>query len=108
MTSHKLLILASCAYGYIGKCPCCEKFNLVFNNQLFIFSEDDLRQFRRMFDDENTIFDTGDVGASGRTLGMRTPLNNFYLMFTPKEMDNFRNMLDDAFVMIEVNKVLQY
>ena len=108
MTNHKLLILASCAYGYIGKCQCCEKYNLVFNNQLFIFSEDDLRQFRRMFEDEDTIFEAGDLCCNGRTMGMRTPMNNFYLMFTPKELEHFRNMLDDTFVMIEVNKVLQY
>ncbi|MBA4853494.1 DUF6686 family protein [Emticicia sp. BO119] len=108
MTNHKLLVLASSAYGYIGKCHCCEKYNLVFNNQLFIFSEDDLRQFRRMFEDENTIFEAGDLCCNGRSKGMRTPINNFYLLFTPKELAYFKNMLDDTFVMIEVNKVLQY
>jgi hypothetical protein len=108
MTNHKLLILSSCAYGYIGKCKCCEKYNLVFNNQFFIFTEEDLRQFRRIFEDDSTIFEAGDLCCTGRTLGMRTPMNNFYLMFTPKELEYFRNMLDDAFIMIEVNKVLQY
>lgn len=108
MNDHKLIILASCPYGYVGKCPCCEKYNMVFNNQLFIFPEEDLRQFRRVLDDTSTIFDAGDLCCNGRTMGLRTPMNNFYLMFSPKEFEHFKNMLDDVFVMIEVNKVLQY
>ncbi|WP_337040870.1 DUF6686 family protein [Emticicia sp. 17c] len=108
MTNHSLVLLASCAYGYVGKCNCCEKYNLVFNNQLFIFSEEDLRYFRRMLEDETTVFEAGNLCGNGRTIGLKTPLNNFFIMFTPKELENLKNMLDDTFVMIEVSKVLQY
>ena len=108
MINHEVIILATCAYGYIGKCSCCDKYNLVFNNQLFIFSEDDLRFFRRMLENDTTLFETGDICCNGRTIAMKTPMENFFLMFTPKEMDYFQNMLDESFIMIEVNKVLQY
>ncbi|PLK43717.1 DUF6686 family protein [Emticicia sp. TH156] len=108
MDNHKLLILASCSYGYVGKCPCCEKYNMVFNNQLFVFPEEDLRQFRRILDDGDTVFNAGDLCCNGRNIGLKTPVSNFYLMFTPREFEHLRIMLDDAFVMIEVNKVLQY
>lgn len=108
MKTHQLNILATCECGYVGKCNCCEHYNLVFHNQLFIFCEDDLRFFSRNLDYEHTLFDAGNVCCNGRTIAMRTPMNNFYIMFSMDELEILKTMLNDAFVMIEVNKVLQY
>lgn len=103
--SHQTKTLSECPNGYVGYCDCCQRFNVSYNNSLFIFSEDELKGFIQIVRERFGIkpFYT----SHGKEVIVQTPMKNYFLVFTESEIGELLAMMTEASLIAEANQVLR-
>ncbi len=92
--SNSLRILIQESYGYVGKCQGCEHYNVIYKNALFVFSEEELLSFLQALRDFTGSWCLKKPTSTGKEVGLKTGLPNFYLLFTHQEYEELQNMLE--------------
>ncbi|GAB2764764.1 hypothetical protein GCM10027275_02450 [Rhabdobacter roseus] len=106
-SNTELRLLSQKPNGYIGQCPCCEHYNFVFKNFLFVFNEDSLRGFQEVLYDEKYLCTIEPKLPHGKGYLLPSPLPNFMLVFTEKELEELRNLFQEALLTLEVERLLR-
>lgn len=107
--SHsKLRILSQSTNGYIGQCNCCDHYNFVFGNFLFIFTEDGLNGFRSVLYDQQHIYELDAPLRNGKNILFPSPIPNFMLSFSVEELEEVRGLFQETLLVMEVNRVLSH
>ena len=102
---HRLKTLTQQENGYIGYCAGCQSFNVAYKNSLFILSESEFDCYRQVMADRtgmNPFFTTHD-----KEWILKTPMPNYYLMFSEAELDEIIQMMNEASLLMEVNQLLR-
>ena len=102
--NHQTQTLSERTNGYVGFCDCCQRFNVSFNNSLFIFSNAELRSFSEILRDKIGIkpFYT----SHGKEIIVQTPMSNYYLVFTDAEINELIDMITEALLLSDANEIL--
>ena len=102
--NHQTQTLSERTNGYVGFCDCCQRFNVSFNNYLFIFSKAELRSIAEILRDKIGIkpFYT----SHGKEIIVQTPMKNYYLVFTEVEIEELVDMMSEAALLSEANDIL--
>ncbi|MCF0057858.1 DUF6686 family protein [Dyadobacter sp. CY356] len=104
--SHSSLrILSQSKNGYIGQCSCCDHYNFVFGNVLFIFSEDGLSGFHAMLYDKHQFQSLDTALPHGRNHLLRSPIPNFMLSFNDDEVEEIKNLLQETLLALEIDRI---
>ncbi|MHA4737566.1 DUF6686 family protein [Dyadobacter sp. MSC1_007] len=103
-----LRILSQTEKGYIGQCNCCNNFNFAYGNVLFIFTEDGLRGFQSVLYDGYHIQNLNEPLPHGKSHLLASPIPNFMLSFDNAEMEEIRNLFQEALLVLEVDKIFSY
>lgn len=103
--SHQTKTLSERPNGYVGYCECCQRFNVSYNNSLFIFSEGELKGFIQIVRERLGIkpFYT----SHGKEVIVQTPMKNYFLVFTESEIGELLAMMTEASLIAEANQVLR-
>ena len=101
-----LRILSQSDKGYIGRCTCCDHYNFVFGNILFLFSEDGLNGFRSLLYDQQHVHALESPLPNGKNVLLPSPIPNFMLSFTEEEMDEIKGLFQETMLALEVDRIL--
>jgi hypothetical protein len=102
--SHKTKTLSESSNGYVGYCDCCQRYNVSFNNSLFIFSEGEFKGFIQILQERVGI--TPFYTTHGKEVIVQTPMKNYFLVFTESEVEELLAMMIEASLMAETNQIL--
>jgi len=102
--NHQTQTLSERTNGYVGFCECCQRFNVSFNNSLFIFSKVELRSFSEILRDKIGIIPF--YTSHGKEIIVQTPMSNFYLVFTVAEINELIDMINEALLLSDANAIL--
>lgn len=103
----ELRLLNKTSNGYIGQCPCCDRFNFMFNNLLFIFNLESLRKFGNLLYEEEYITPISPVLPNGKAYLLPSPLPNFMLTFRAEELEEIRTLFQETFLSLEIDSILK-
>ncbi len=102
--SHQTKTLSERSNGYVGYCDCCARYNVSFNNSLFIFSSSEYKAFKQLLTERiglNPFFT-----SHGKEMIAQTPMKNYYLVFSEKEVQELLDMMIEASLIVETNQIL--
>ena len=102
--SHHTKTLSECPNGYVGYCDCCARYNVSFNNSLFIFSDIEFAGFRQFLTDRTGI--SPFLTTHGKEVIVQTPMKNYYLVFSEPEIQQLLDMIIQASLIVETNQIL--
>lgn len=101
----ELRILSQTQNGYIGQCPCCDRFNFMFNNLLFVFNLESLQKFGQMlYEEEHRT----PALPNGKSYVFPSPLPNFMLTFRLEELEEIRTLFQETFLSLEIDSILKF
>jgi hypothetical protein len=107
-SNNALRILSHSEKGYIGQCNCCDHFNFAFGNVLFIFTEDGLRGFQSVLYEEHHFHQLAEPLPHGKTHMLPSPIPNFFVSFDSQELEQIKNLFQEALLVLEIDKILSY
>lgn len=102
---NSLRILSQTGRGYIGQCSCCDNYNFVFGNFLFIFTEDGLRSFQSILYDTCYMQQLDENLPHGKNYLLPSPIPNFMLSFDTSEVEEIKNLFQESFLTLEIDKI---
>ena len=102
-----LRLLSQTSNGYIGQCPCCDRFNFMFNNLLFIFNQESLQKFGQMLYEEKYLAPIAPALPNGHAHVLPSPLPNFMLTFRTDELEEIRTLFQETFMSLEIDSILK-
>ena len=102
--SHQTKTLSECANGYVGYCDCCARYNVSFNNSLFIFSDTEYESFQEFL--KERAGSNPFLTSHGKEVIVQTPMKNYYLVFSEAEIQQLLNMMIEASLIVETNQIL--
>lgn len=105
---NSLRILSQSENGYIGQCSCCDHYNFVFGNALFIFTEDGLTGFHSVLYDKCYFQKLEEPLPHGKNHLLLSPIPNFMLSFDSDEMEEIKNLFQEALLALEIDKIFSY
>lgn len=103
-----LRILSQSKNGYIGQCSCCDHYNFVFGNVLFIFSEDGLNGFHSVLYDEQQFQTMETALPHGRNHLLPSPIPNFMLSFNDEEVEEIKNLFQETLLALEIDRIFSH
>lgn len=103
-----LRILSQSDNGYIGQCKCCDHYNFVFGNLLFIFTEDGLNGFHSMLHEKYHAHALESPLLNGKSILFPSPIPNFMLSFSAGEMKEVKGLFQETFLVMEVDKIFAH
>lgn len=93
-------------HGYVVQCEDCSRFQLAFGNIAVSQTGDEFREFTRL-----VAHKYGDKTYSGclhrKDIYLETAARNLMLVFTPTELKNLNDLLQQAELSVELNKLLK-
>jgi hypothetical protein len=101
----KLRILSQSSNGYIGQCTCCDHYNFVFGNFLFIFTENGLNGFHAVLYDQQHVHALETPLPNGKRILFPSPIPNFMLSFTEEELEEVRGLFQETLLVMEVDRI---
>lgn len=107
-TSHSyssLRILSQSKNGYIGQCHCCDQYNFVFGNVLFVFSEEGLNGFHAVLYDKSQFHSMETALPHGRNHLLPSPIPNFMLSFSDQEVEEIKNLFQETLLTLEIDRI---
>ena len=104
-TSHKFNTIVENQHGYIGFCHCCQIVNVCFKNSLFCFQLSEYQWFYGIIKERKSMLDFHT--SHGKEIMMKTPMHNYYILFTDSELDEFSEMLKQAALLVETFRNIQ-
>lgn len=101
---HHLKTLTQCENGYIGYCTGCQTYNVAYKNSLFVLTEAEFAGYRDVMAERTAMrpFFT----THGKEWLLRTPMPNYFLMLSDTEIDELIPMVDEATLLMEVERIL--
>ena len=102
---NSLRILAQSDNGYIGQCNCCDHYNFVFGNFLFIFTEDGLNGFHSVLYDSNQFHSLDKPLPNGKSTLLPSPIPNFMLSFNQGEMEEIKGLFQETLLALEIDQI---
>ena len=101
---HQLKTLSQGDNGYVGYCGGCQSYNVAFKNALFILTETELSCYRDVMNDRTAMqpFFT----THGKEWLLKTPMHNYFMMFSDEEINELLKMIDEAMLLREVDQIL--
>lgn len=102
---NTLRILSQSENGYIGQCRCCDHYNFVYGNFLFILSENGLSGFQSVLYDQEYMHDLDEALPNGKSVLFPSPIPNFMLSFTPRELEEVKGLFQETLLVLEVDKI---
>lgn len=103
--NHQTTTLAECTNGYVGYCECHDHFNVSFNNSLFIFSHEEYEAFMHLLSERAGL--EPFLTTHGKEMIVQTPMRNYYLVFSQREIQQLLDMMVEAGLMMETNQILK-
>ncbi|MFD2933459.1 DUF6686 family protein [Spirosoma flavum] len=102
---HQLKYLTQHENGYIGFCTGCQSYNVAYKNSMFVLSEIEFSTYKQMIAERTGMrpFFT----THGKEWLLKTPMQNYFIMFSDAEIDELNQMMDEAGVLMQVDKILQ-
>ena len=100
--THKYTTIVENYHGYIGYCKCCQMVNVCYKNSLFRFQLSEYQWFCKLIEERKCMFDYHT--SHGKEVMMKTPMNNYYILFKESELDEFSEMLHKAMWLVETFK----
>ncbi|WP_341228517.1 DUF6686 family protein [uncultured Arcticibacterium sp.] len=101
-----LNIISKSAYGYVGYCNGCDRYNLVFENIFILLKEEEIRGLGAIVDVEYGTYIMEKPVGRGKTISFQTPLANTFFAFTACEYEEFKRMINESVLMLEVNEII--
>lgn len=102
---NTLRVLSQSDNGYIGQCSCCDHYNFVFGNFLFIFTEDGLNGFNSVLY-ENDLFHSLETALpNGKCVLLPSPIPNFMLSFSKVEMTEIKGLFQETLLALEIERI---
>ena len=101
-TSHKFTTIVENQQGYIGYCKCCQTVSVCYKNSLFCFQLSEYQWFCQLIEERKCMLEYHT--SHGKEVMMKTPMNNYYLLFKEIELDEFSEMLRQAMFLVETFK----
>ncbi|MEA5460908.1 DUF6686 family protein [Arcicella sp. LKC2W] len=98
-TSHKFKTIVEHHQGYIGFCNCCQMVNVCYKNSLFCFQLSEYQWFCGIINERKSMLEFHT--SHGKEIMMRTPMNNYYILFKESELDELSEMLQKAALLVE-------
>ncbi|CAG5009678.1 hypothetical protein DYBT9275_04548 [Dyadobacter sp. CECT 9275] len=105
---NSLRILSQSDRGYIGQCNCCDHYNFVFGNILFVFTEDGLRGFQSILYEQDHLHELNEALPHGKTHLLPSPIPNFMLSFDGPELEEIKNLFQETFLILEIDKIFSF
>ena len=102
---NALRILSQSDNGYIGQCSCCDHYNFVFGNFLFIFTEEGLHGFHSVLYDKQHFHSLGKPLPNNKTILLPSPIPNFMLSFSETEMEEIKGLFQETLLAMEIDKI---
>lgn len=104
--ASSLNIISKSTYGYIGYCKGCDRYNLCFENIFILLSEEEIKGLGNIVDVEYGTFLMETPVGRGKTISFQTPLSNTYFAFTACEYEEFKRMINESVLMLQVNEII--
>ncbi len=104
MHTHSLETIIEKETGYIGFCKGCQVFNVAYKNALFLLGTSELDAFSAMLHEQIGMQDF--YTSHGKELFLRTPMTNFFLLFTHQEIAELCDMLNEAQLVLQARSLL--
>ena len=101
-TSHNFNTIVENHHGFIGYCRCCQMVNICFKNSLFCFQLSEYQWFYSLIQERKCMFECHT--SHGKQVMMKTPMNNYYILFKESELEEFSKMLQQAIFLIDTFK----
>lgn len=101
----ELTILSESKESYIGICHCCSIINFVYKNLAIKFKEPEFDFFKNYMNNlrpEDFIFES----RTGKNIFMATPTPNMVFCFSRVEIEELKRMMNEASIMLEVNRII--
>ncbi|WP_044198983.1 DUF6686 family protein [Dyadobacter tibetensis] len=104
--TNSLRILGISSQGYIGQCACCDHYNFVYGNALFIFSYEGLRGFYQMLQESVSVYRLSEALPNGKDIVLPSPIPNFMLTFKESEIEDIKDMFQETFLTLEIDRII--
>lgn len=101
---HQLHHLIEWENGYIGYCPCCRTYNVAFMNSLFVLKTDEYAWFQQMLANKSCMAPL--YTTHGKEVMLRTPMSNYFVLFTYDELDELLEKMTEASPLIQAHAIL--
>jgi hypothetical protein len=101
---HQFRTIAQNEFGYVGICSGCRTVNVAFQNSLFCLPPDQVEAFTEIMRDQLAMrpFYT----SHGKEMLMTTPMPNYFILFTEKELDTLCELLAESAPVLEAERIL--
>lgn len=103
MCSYKVLFHK--ASGYVVKCNSCAHYQIAFGTMVFTISEENMDS---MYEDVKKS--NSDINQAKRShnerVQVRMPCESVMMALNSKELNQFQNMIEEAFATEELKKIL--
>ncbi|KAA6432815.1 hypothetical protein FEM33_23240 [Dyadobacter flavalbus] len=105
MNDNSLRILSQSEHGYIGQCSCCDHYNFVFGNFLFIFTKSGLHGFHNVLYDKSQVQILEIPLPNGKEVILPSPIPNFMLSFSKSEIDEVKGLFQESLLALEIDRI---
>ncbi|RZM18143.1 MAG: hypothetical protein EOO88_41525 [Pedobacter sp.] len=102
--SHHFHTLAESEQGYVGICEVCRTVNIAFQNSLFCLAISQFDAFKEMVYERLAMRPVST--SHGKDFLLPTPMPNYFLLFSHKELDQFCALLSEATPVMEAERIL--
>lgn len=102
---NSLRILSQTAKGYIGQCNCCDHYNFVFGNLVFIFTADGLTNFQAMLYGQTHLKLLESPLLNQKRYILPSPIPNFMLSFDEEEIEEIKNLFQETLLTLEIDRI---
>lgn len=100
--SHNYITIIENNRGYIGYCKCCQTVSVCYQNSLFCFQLPEYQWFCKLIEERKYMTEYNT--SHGKEVLMKTPMNNYYILFKQSELDEFSEMLQQATFLVDTFK----
>ena len=106
-SASSLRILSQTKNGYIGRCGCCDHYNFVYGNALFIFTAAGLDGFNQVLynPDHWHVLDTHLPNEKSYVLP--SPIPNFMLSFSGTEIEEMKGLFQEFYISKEIENIFK-
>lgn len=102
---NSLRLLSQSENGYIGQCGCCDHYNFVFGNLLFVFTADGLSGFHSVLYEEDQLHLLDTPLPNKKNYLLQSPIPNFMLTFNGGEIEEIKNLFQESLLALEIDRI---
>lgn len=103
-----LHLLSRSESGYVGYCPGCDRYNLVFENIFLLLSEQEVRGLGQIIDLNYGVWTMTSPIGQGKTIGLQTPVPNTFFTFNSHEFEEFKRLVNETILLLEAKEIINH